>query len=132
MIAAAAATRKAPAAPRSASGAAPLTVTIALAPTARATSPAPVGGLELPDGRRLAALNGAVGAPALATAWDPAVPFAEVVGTRVGDDGVAWYVHADGTQSTTRMVWRPDLGRLDAVTSVAHPGVGERPPVRGR
>lgn len=85
--------------------------------------------LWLPDGSSVPALNGAVDAPPLARGWDPTVPWAPIVGVRTVD-GVQWYVHADGTQSTTRMVMRPDLGRLDAVTSVAHPGHGPAPAVR--
>ena len=87
--------------------------------------------LLLPDGTSTPALNGATHAPPLARGWDPAVPYAPIVGQRTVD-GVRWYVHADGTQSTTRMVYRPDLGRLDAVTSVAHPGDGPAAPVRAR
>jgi hypothetical protein len=30
-------------------------------------------------------------------------------------------VHADGSRSTTEMVWRSDLGRYDATTRLARP-----------
>jgi hypothetical protein len=45
------------------------------------------------------------------------------------DLGVDWYVHADGTRTTTEMKWRSDLGRLDAMTRIAVPN-GEPPPVK--
>lgn len=72
-----------------------------------------------PDGSRMPPLNGVKVAPSLY--WPPEVPFTPVVGTFVDAQGIEWYKHADGSQSTTQMVWRKDLGREDAVSRVAAP-----------
>ena len=58
----------------------------------------------------VAALNGATGAMRLAAAWGPH-PWSPIVTVERSDAGVDWYVHADGSRSTTEMKWRPDLGR---------------------
>ena len=42
--------------------------------------------------------------------------------TSVPCAGLDWYKHADGSYSTTQMVMRSDLGRMAAMTRVAHPG----------
>jgi hypothetical protein len=78
--------------------------------------------LELPDGSFVPALNGAVNAAPLARFWSPHVPWSPIVATERSDAGVDWYRHADGSYSTTQMVWRQDLGRHEAMTRVAHPG----------
>ncbi len=95
-------------------------------PAVTSNPPSPQKMLELPDGTFVPALNGAVNAKPLVTAWDPQVPYAKIIRQERAPDGVDWYVHADGSFSTTRMVFRDDLKRMDAVTSVAHPG-GEAP-----
>lgn len=77
--------------------------------------------IELPDGNFVPALNGAVGARPIALAWGD-TPWSPIIGTERSDAGVDWYVHADGSRSTTEMKFRSDLGRLDAMTRVAHPG----------
>ena len=77
--------------------------------------------LELPDGTFVAALNGAVGASPLAVYWGSS-PWSPIVGVERNSAGVDWYRHADGSYSTTEMVWRKDLGRKAAMTRVAHPG----------
>ena len=76
--------------------------------------------LALPDGTFVAPLNGVV-SPAQFK-WTKG-PYAPIVGKRRGKEPGSWwwYVHADGTMSTTAMVMREDLGRTDAVTIVAHP-----------
>lgn len=93
-------------------------------PTAPA-APTPVADrshlLELPDGSSMPTLNGAVDAAPLATYWGP-FPWSPIVATERSDAGLDWYRHADGSYSTTQMVWRSDLGRMAAMTRVAHPG----------
>jgi hypothetical protein len=84
--------------------------------------------LLLPDGSSVPALNGAEGAPPLQRFWERDRPWSPIVGTERSDAGVDWYVHADGSRSTTEMKWRSDLGRLDALTRVAHPGDAPPPP----
>ena len=74
--------------------------------------------LKLPDGSEAAPLNG-VQQPAAMT-WGNR-PYAPIV-TTTWSDGVEWYVHENGTRSTTVDLFRQDLGRHDAVTVVAHPG----------
>ena len=77
--------------------------------------------LELPDGTCCATLNGAVDAAPLATYWGPQ-PWSPIVAIEHSSAGIDWYRHADGSFSTTQMVWRQDLGRMAAMTRVAHPG----------
>ncbi len=70
------------------------------------------------DGTYMPALNGVRNVPALQ--WPSDLPFSPIVGKRVSV-GKEWYVHADGTQSTSMMLWRSDLGREDAACHVARP-----------
>jgi hypothetical protein len=77
--------------------------------------------LELPDGTFVATLNGAIDAPPLARYWGP-FDWSPILGVERNDAGLDWYKHADGSYSTTQMVWRSDLGRNEAMTRVAHPG----------
>lgn len=104
---------------------APAPLTGSVAPDARPTTPAPGEDrsrlLELPDGSFVQTLNGAVDAAPLATFWGPK-PWSPIVGVQRSEAGVEWYEHANGSFSTTQMVWRPDLGRYDAMTRVAHVG----------
>lgn len=84
-----------------------------------AEPPADLGAyVALPDGTFAPALNGVRDAPAML--WTADEPFAPIVGKET-NQGVEWYAHADGSKSTTSMVFRPDLGREDAVTTVATP-----------
>jgi hypothetical protein len=86
-----------------------------------ANTAAPAGAarrLRLPDGSEAAPLNGVL-APA-AMVWGER-PYAQIVGVERGN-GVDWWVHADGTRSTTLEIWRHELGRTDPVTLVFHPG----------
>lgn len=89
----------------------------------RSSSPKPDRSreLELPDGTFVPALNGAVDATPLATYWGPSA-WSPITGVERSSAGVDWYQHADGSYSTTQMVWRKDLGRSAAMTRVAHPG----------
>jgi hypothetical protein len=82
--------------------------------------------LELPDGTFVPALNQTVGAPPLAIAWQG--PWSPIDHVERTDQGVDWYVHRDGTRSTTEMKYRPELGRMDAMTRTGRPG-GDPPSV---
>lgn len=82
-------------------------------------SPPAAGLLTLPDGSRIRALNG-VKEP-VALLWPPELPWSPITGTQTDPDGLQWYVHADGSRSTTQMVWRSDLGRETAISVVANP-----------
>jgi hypothetical protein len=72
--------------------------------------------LKLPDGTEVAPLNG-VKNPADMIWGDR--PWSPIV--RVDHTTIDWYVHADGSLTTTLEVWRQDLGRKDPVTIVARP-----------
>lgn len=74
--------------------------------------------LYFPDGSYLPALNGASNAPAV-TFRDRA--YSPVIAREKDTTGREWYKHEDGSYSTTVMGWRKDLGRMDAITQVAHP-----------
>ncbi len=82
--------------------------------------------LALPDGTFVPALNDAVDAAPLQDFWGPQ-PYSAIVGVERSSAGVDWYRHADGSYSTTQMVWRSDLGRFAAMTRVAHPGPAPKP-----
>ena len=90
--------------------------TAAPRPTREAPSERTFG---LPDGTRLPVLNGAYGAPDIQ--WPAGIPWSPVVRKMVDNDGQEWYVHADGTYSSTVITYRSDLGRHVPVTQVAHP-----------
>lgn len=101
-------------------------------PSAAATSAGPEFGMlrtapsaedrpryvEMPDGSWLPALNGVRGAPK--SSWNPERPYARVVRVDRMQDA-DWYVHADGTWTTTRSVFRKDLGRDDPQSYALHP-----------
>lgn len=88
---------------------------------AKKTKPEPNRKLELPDGTVVDALNGAVDAPPMKDYWGP-FKWSPIVGVERSSAGLDWYKHADGSYSTTQMVMRTDLGRMAAMTRVAHPG----------
>jgi hypothetical protein len=90
-------------------------------------STVPSRDLLLPDGTTMPTLNGATDAEPLATYWGP-FPWSPIVGVERNDQGLDWYRHADGSYSTTQMVWRQDLGRMAAMTRVAHPGAAPAKP----
>lgn len=88
-------------------------------------APAPVrkpqrldGMMQYPDGTFMPTLNNVK--VAVRVPWPAEVPFSPIVGRRFSA-GTEWYVHADGTQTTTEMSWRSDLNREDAVCHVARP-----------
>ncbi|MEZ5964900.1 MAG: hypothetical protein R3F56_13755 [Planctomycetota bacterium] len=85
--------------------------------------------LELPNGEFVPALNGVRGAPPME--WPADRPFSPIIG-RVRTTELEWYVHADGTRSTTQMSFRTDLSRFDAVTTLANPApLGQIPAAEG-
>ncbi len=75
--------------------------------------------LTLPDGSTVPVLNGAYGAPRMD--WPPRFPWSPIVGRQVDPKGCEWFVHEDGSRSTTRMVYHSQVGRQTAVTSVYNP-----------
>ena len=85
--------------------------------------------LELPDGTFVAALNGATDAAPLQQYWGGQIPWSPIVGVERNTQGVDWYRHANGSYSTTQMVWRSDLNRHAAMTRVGHPGPAVTPAV---
>jgi len=84
--------------------------------------------VELPDGTFVPTLNGATGALSLRECWGTR-PWSPIERVDRSDVGVDWYVHEDGTRTTTEMKWRADLGRQDAMTRIAVP-LPEAPPTR--
>ncbi len=118
-------------APRDADPALPAPLPVATAAFAPAPAPAnaqPAAAtavdhthdLALPDGTFVPALNGATDPAPLQQFWGP-FAWSPIVGVRQGA-GIDWYEHADGSMSTTQMVWCQQLGRELAMTRVAHPG----------
>lgn len=75
--------------------------------------------VEMPGGTWMRALNDVLDAKPIP--WDRDLPKSPVVGLRTLADGVTWYVHADGTLTTTTRLWRDDLGRLDGTSLTQHP-----------
>lgn len=93
----------------------------------------------LPDNTWVRALNGAKEPAPLSAAWPDDKAWVPIVGIEKGADGIEWYRHSDGSVSTTRMIWRQDLGRMDAEVIHSHPnqtlpveGVGPQLPNTGR
>jgi len=74
--------------------------------------------IRYPDGTYMPALNGVKIPPVLS--WPADHPFSPIIGKRMSA-GTEWYVHADGTQTTTVMTWRSDLNREVALCHVAVP-----------
>ena len=103
--------------PASQPGAAPVRATAPVHAThAVPATPA----LALPDGSFVPLLNGVREAPR-GSWWPAGQPWSPIVRRETYADGTEWYVHADGTKSTTVMVWRSELGRHDAAVQVATP-----------
>lgn len=100
----------------------PAPAAVTAAPVTGAARAEPAGPTWLlPDGSRVAALNGAIDPEPLAEAWPAVVAWSPIIGIERSPAGIDWYVHADGSKSTTEMKWRADLGRADAVTRLARP-----------
>lgn len=74
--------------------------------------------VAMPDGTWLPALNGVTGAPK--SAWSAERPYAPVLRVDRLQDA-DWYVHADGSWTTTRWFFRKDLGREEAQSYALHP-----------
>lgn len=90
------------------------------APAAPKPKPAPVataGSVRYPDGSKQPALNGVQ--TDLVIEWGVR-PFTPIVGIEDGPGGWKWYVHENGTRSTTAMVADKD-GVLQAHAVVAEP-----------
>lgn len=75
-------------------------------------------GLVMPNGQRVPCLNGVDGEFVLR--WPRGRPFAPIVAVETSDTGLAWYVHQDGTRSTTQWMQKPN-GSREGVGSVASP-----------
>lgn len=73
--------------------------------------------LRFPNGETAAPLNG-IENPATCVWGD--VPWSPIV-RRELNNGIEWYVHADGTYTTTTTVWRSDSQRMEPVTLCHHP-----------
>jgi hypothetical protein len=95
----------------------PLAQPAAAAAPATAAAKAPATMLRMPDGSEAAPLNG-VTEPGQVV-WGNR-PYAPIVRT-VRHQGIDWYVHSDGTRTTTVRVQRSDTRQLTPVTLVAHP-----------
>jgi hypothetical protein len=82
--------------------------------------------LALPDGTFVPTLNDSIDAPPLAEYWGT-WPWSPIVGVQRSEAGIDWYQHADGSCSTTQMVWRSDYNRYMAMTRVGHPSTTTAP-----
>jgi hypothetical protein len=78
----------------------------------------PTGAMVLPDGSRVPALNGVEVEVALT--WPAGRPFSPIVDKTPSPTGLWWYVHADGTRSTTQFFERDD-GTREPVATVFAP-----------
>ena len=96
----------------------PTEATPRVAPLPPAPPPTARDLVILPDGTRLAALNRVTGVTSIE--WPADRPFSPVVGTEASPTGLQWYVHADGTRSTTQWLQMND-GTRRAVGTVAAP-----------
>ncbi|MCR9247812.1 MAG: hypothetical protein NXI31_22520 [bacterium] len=101
----------------------PVEPAVAVEPIQRPRAATATARLELPDGSHVEPLNGVSGRLSLTGHWGNR-PWSPIVGVERSDRGVDWYVHADGTRSTTEMKWRSDLGRKDAMVRLAVPQHG--------
>ncbi|MCA8971762.1 MAG: hypothetical protein KDC95_18375 [Planctomycetes bacterium] len=82
---------------------------------------APAGGthFRLPDGTFAPCLNGIHHAPPMQ--WPRDVPWSTIRRKIVDRQGKEWYEHADGSYSTTEMMYRSDLGHSEPVVQVRNP-----------
>jgi hypothetical protein len=89
---------------------------------AAALSQAPAdrsGYLALPNGTFIEPLNGVTRPQPML--WPKEVPWSPVIGKELDTLGYWWYVHADGSKTTTYVGKNPLTGRLEAITEVANP-----------
>ncbi|MHC5064974.1 MAG: hypothetical protein ACYTG5_13490 [Planctomycetota bacterium] len=93
-------------------------VPILPAPIAR-QDPDQAGSLRLPDGSFVPNLNGV--SDQMVLNWPERIPFSPIVGRVTDNFGIERYLHEDGSQSTTRMIYRKDLGRMDSMVMVSNP-----------
>ncbi len=75
--------------------------------------------LLLPDGSTVPVLNGAFGAPAMG--WPEERPWSPIIAKETDPDGVEWYVHEDGSKSTTQNLYHKHVGGMAPVTNVYNP-----------
>jgi hypothetical protein len=75
--------------------------------------------LQMPDGTWVMALNGVKGARA--PDWPAGVEFSPIKRIITDKEGQQWYELEDGSQLSTLMRYRADLGRMDPVTVLANP-----------
>ena len=75
--------------------------------------------LRLPDGTSVPILNEAYGAPPML--WPRELPWSPIVSKYVDPEGYEWYLHKDGTHSTTQMVHNSQNRRQEPITSVFNP-----------
>ena len=78
------------------------------------TDPSKIAGmLRLPNGTAVPPLNGVKNPPPLQ--WKAKRPWSDIIGTRIVEypdrSPVEWYVHADGSQSTTVMLKQERQGK---------------------
>ncbi|MCB9882831.1 MAG: hypothetical protein H6832_07105 [Planctomycetes bacterium] len=74
------------------------------------TGTPPHGAAVFPDGTWLEPLNGVQVAPPF-PGFAPGYPYAPVVEIVKGDKGISWYIHADGSTSSTQLVETTQEGR---------------------
>ena len=75
--------------------------------------------VRLPNGEWIAGLNGVIECGPLG--WPNDRPYSPIIQVERAANGQDWWVHADGTKSTSIMLYRSDLGRHDPTTQVAVP-----------
>lgn len=86
------------------------------------TGKPPHGAAVFPDGTWLPPLNGVKVAPKF-PGFAPGFPYAPVVKIVKGDKNVSWYIHADGSHSSTQLVETTQGGRTfkQAAWAVGNP-----------
>lgn len=75
--------------------------------------------LAYPDGTYLPVLNGCDIPPRII--WPDEIPYSPVVRRHVDEHGIEYYVHADGSLSSSQMIYRSDLGHKVAMAFVWNP-----------
>ena len=75
--------------------------------------------LLLPDGTTVPILNGAFGAPAMG--WPDDRPWSPIIGKETDRAGLEWYIHEDGSKSTTQNLYHEHIGGMAPLTNVFNP-----------